>query len=351
MATHHLGLWGGLVLAVVLASAMPDTVRPLEAETALLQEALGLGKAFSHDTKGVLPPDTELLRTVNGVSNERCLFVCNEEPNCSAYKWTGNDNKCTLLQAPSHLKSNTANRQWHLAAASLTELPHENSDSKVRPEALASASNQMRADLPGRGTINFKHAMRVTIHQIKGDTELAVAQAKTKAERKEATVMGDYKKQQVKIFESKNKIKYQKELANRVKFQATEQAKADIRQPDKISKLVAASAPSGEVGKQKVVPVNKIVDKLVVKEEKQFEGILKGHIARSLSRQFTREMEEFVNNQAANFAIKAAKQEKAVILTQIDKSQSAAKKADVKKAQDNKEKLLKKIKVNTSLKV
>merc|ERR1712086_15948 len=152
----------------------------------------------------------------------------------------------------------------------------------------------------------------------------------------EATVMGDYKKQQVKIFESKNKIKYQKELANRVKFQATEQAKADIRQPDKISKLVAASAPSGEVGKQKVVPVNKIVDKLVVEEEKQFEGILKGHIARSLSRQFTREMEEFVNNQAANFAIKAA------ILTQIDKSQSAAKKADVKKAQDNKEKLLKK---------
>lgn len=145
--------------------------------------------------------------------------------------------------------------------------------------------------------------------------------------------MGNYKKQQVRIFESKNKIKYQKELENRVKFQATEQAKADIRQPDKISKLVAASAPSGEVGKKKVVPVNQIVDKLVGKGEKQFEGTVKGHIARSLSRQFTREMEEFVNNQAANFATKAAKQETAVILTQIDKSQSAAKKADVKKAQ------------------
>jgi len=166
------------VSSVALGTGLPDDSAGADSPV-LLQETVGKnGKVFSHDTKGVLPPGTTTLREVNHVTNGKCRYTCHEEPLCSGYQWTGNDNKCTLLQAPSHLQNAAENAAWHKAAAEIVGAPYKKEKPLIDPAKLAAAE---AAVLPRKKKAIKKLSLHQNIGKLiteaKQDASKAVAEA------------------------------------------------------------------------------------------------------------------------------------------------------------------------------
>jgi hypothetical protein len=105
----------------------------------------------------VLPPGTTTLREVSRVTNGKCRFTCHEDPLCSGYKWTGNNNHCTLLQAPSHLSNAAENAAWHKSAAHLVGMPYTEEKPAISPRRLVEAES---AIIPPT-----KKVQKLTLHQ------------------------------------------------------------------------------------------------------------------------------------------------------------------------------------------
>jgi len=297
----------------VLVSATPDTVRPLglDTDTELLQEGADLEKSFSDNTDGRLPPGTHPLRSSSGVTNGECRFTCHEEPLCSAYKWTGSTNKCVLLQAPNHLVSQTANTRWHEGASQILHTGYESSAIRNSAKALDYAESLEKEDDPKRGRLDLSKAVDKAIEKTNAWTHLAVAKAKNPEEEQFAELVGNYKKQQIKLFDSQNRIKYKKALEVRLQYASIEKAKEVLRQPKKMQEMKSS--------KWIHLPT------MLAAETDKARERLKGHIARKVERQFNDEMERFVINKDANFETKALKKEEAVAQAQIDKTKAAAK--------------------------
>merc|ERR1712054_447470 len=357
------------VSSVALGTGLPDDSAGADSPV-LLQETVGKnGKVFSHDTKGVLPPGTTTLREVNHVTNGKCRYTCHEEPLCSGYQWTGNDNKCTLLQAPSHLqdaaeivgapykKEKPLIDPAKLAAAEAAVLPrkkkaikklslHQNIG-KLITEAKQDASKAVAEATPeGKDVAQKNAAMDLAVLQNKianlqlslktgqelkqGETEikkkaaaLEAAQSlykkrrqikldaeKQLAKAKAEKLLGEFKVSQIKLYANMNLKRMESAVEPAVVAAAKEKAKAELRKKDNMDLMA----------KDKFKTLDKDLEKLTG----TYKNSVRAAVVDKLSTQFMLDLEKFVVDKTAAYKQKMIKSRISAIDKVVKKKQAGS---------------------------
>jgi hypothetical protein len=295
------------------------------ADIELLVEPEGEKALFTADTKGELPPGTQELRHIDGVSNGQCRFACHEESVCSGYKWTGSTNECTLLEAPSHLKSAAANSAWHEGAAKISGVPFVPDPAELEMVKMAEKLAAEAKEDERRGKLGIDVNEKEAIQKVKDAKKAKINMATTPEEVKKAATEAKFTIAQIKKFVATHRAKFEGNVEKLVQYYAHEKAKEELRKPETVQKLAQQDW--------------KDFDSLILDTTNQMKRVVKGHVARSETREFLREMDQYVLGKVTEYKenLLAKKAAKETAVKKAEQLVEAKKKAKVEVKQTKKQ--------------
>jgi len=278
----QLGRWYGLfaVCLLVVHGHSEVHLNPLVSELgeAGADKPAGNKAVFTEDTKGALPPGTQVLRHIEGIQNSKCRYECYEEAVCSAYSWKGSSNECVLLQAPSHFQSPSANDAWHMAAANLTGIPYEQDEAQLAMIAAAKKMAEEAAEDTRRGKLTIDENLKEEIAALKKRTSEEVKEAGNPEKVKELGLESQFQINEMKKYVAKHRDAFAAEVSRQTDFYAREAAKAEMRSDTYIKKLRAEHF--------------KNVDKKLADMSEEMKPTVEGKVARDVTRTFLRGMRQ-----------------------------------------------------------
>lgn len=242
---------------------------------------------FTEDTRGVMPPGTQVLRHIQGVQNGKCRYECYEEEICSAYSWTGSSNECTLFQAPNHLRSASANNAWHMSAANLTGIPYKADETELAMLAAAKKMAEEAKEHERRGKMSIDENLKEEIAAIKKRTSAEVRASDDAEKAKQLGMLAKFQISEMKNYVAKHRDGFQAEINRQADFYSREAAKSELRS-DSSMKLLREENFKG-------------LDKKIEDLADEMKPTVKGKVVREITRVFLRSMRKDVLLKATQF--------------------------------------------------
>jgi hypothetical protein len=273
---------------------------------------------FSKNTDGVLPPGTSELRQISHVTDGKCRFTCHEEPLCSGYKWTGNDNHCVLLQAPSHLTSTSANSAWHKQAANLAGFPFEEDPVEAEMLRMAQKAAAAAKEDERKSSLGIDGNMAEAIEAVKKERRAAMKVAKSPEEMKQASLESSFTISAIKQFVEAHRQKFDSDVERVVAYKARELAKKELSRPEEINQMSKDDF--------------KDMDGRIEALAHSMRSSVKPEVQRDATRAFVKEMNADVLFKVTNFKEDQLKAKEAKEAEQKNKIQQEQAKANQEKA-------------------
>merc|ERR1712070_682317 len=172
-----------------------------------------------------------------------------------------------------------------------------------------------------RGHLNIDQGVRAALSEAHAEKLALIRAAKGKPALTEAKALGNYKIAQIKLFVSENKQKFEEDIKKLVDYEATEKAKAELKKDENMKRLAKDD-------------YKKLAWELR-KFKKVFESDVKGEVARTKTRQFMHEMQDFVVEKTAVFKENAYGRQAVALDEKIQAVIAAARKKPASNATDS----------------